>query len=34
MDALGPNPAVNTDAPVRAFYLASVAGGAPVTLYC
>ena len=28
-----PNPSVNADAPVRAFYLASRCGGAPVTLY-
>jgi hypothetical protein len=29
-----PNPAVNADAPVRVFNLASVRGGAPVTLIC
>ena len=28
-----PNPSVNRDAPVRAFYLAGACGGAPVTLY-
>ena len=30
--ALGPNPSVNTDAPVRVFNSTSPCGGAPVTL--
>ena len=31
--ALGPNPSVNRDAPVRVFNSAGTCGGAPVTLY-
>jgi hypothetical protein len=32
LNASPPNPSVNPDAPVRVFILASLCGGAPITL--